>query len=260
MKLNNIKALLEKYFEGQTTLEEEDFLKSFFNSPQVPEEFESYSHHFQFLEKSKSRRTDHIIDDDLLFRNIEKVGDEHVNKPSERSKLVPFQVHSWLKYAAVVTLLFLSFLAGLQLGKNNNSSTNISGRGGENHEAFLVALKNESSASERIMAINESRSLQDNDEEITQALTKAMNYDDNINVRLAALEALSKFTERDDVRKSITKSLEMQDNPLIQIAIIDLLVKIGEKNAINEMQKIIIDEGVQDVVKQRAQVGVALLM
>lgn len=262
MKATEIKDLLNKYFEGATSLEEEETLKSFFNSDQVPLEFQSYIPHFQFFRELKNRKTENIIDDEQLFDGI-KDNDKDIIKLSTSSHLPANSKQPWLRYAAVVALLILSFTVGLFVGSSNEPSSQVTVDevyDGHKNEALLTGLRNESSASDRIMAINESRNIEKVDKEIAQALIKAMNYDENINVRLAAIEALSHFTDHRDVRSAIINSLELQDNPMIQIALIDLLVKLGEKKAINEMQRIIIDEKTQDVVKQRAQIGVALLM
>lgn len=41
-KIENIKALIEKFFDGDTTAQEEEMLYSFFNSKRVPKELEKY--------------------------------------------------------------------------------------------------------------------------------------------------------------------------------------------------------------------------
>src|SRR5690606_29290214 len=107
----------------------------------------------------------------------------------------------WLKYAAGLALLVLGFTAGY-LVKDGNEPTAIVDPNTEqmntHSQVVMAGLNNQSSASERILAINESLDLQDISQDIAQALIKTMNYDDNINVRLAAIEALSRFTSRDE--------------------------------------------------------------
>jgi hypothetical protein len=45
----NIKALLDKYFAGETTLEEEDVLKKYFTGEHVDEQLKTYTPLFQFF-------------------------------------------------------------------------------------------------------------------------------------------------------------------------------------------------------------------
>lgn len=258
MNTSEIKTLLNKYFEGATSLEEEEILRTFFTSAQVPEEFQSYAHHFQFFKELKKKNPENMPDDELLFDRIKSKDDK------SRHIIHNFRAYSsqyWTKFAAGLALLILGFTLGLIVGNNNNSNAESEAtiiKDTENQ--VLLSALNESSASERILAIKESRKVDDIDHQTANALIKAMNYDDNINVRLAAIETLSNFTGRKEVRNSIIQSLELQDHPVIQIALIDLLVYIDEKNAINEIQRIMIDESIQDVVKQRASLSMTLLM
>lgn len=47
---NNIRGILEKYWEGETTLEEEKELRSYFASSQVSEEFAPYTPLFAYFD------------------------------------------------------------------------------------------------------------------------------------------------------------------------------------------------------------------
>ena len=51
---NNIKKLLEKYFEGETSIAEEQQLKEYFNSGKVAEEFLPYQIYSSIL-KSQNK-------------------------------------------------------------------------------------------------------------------------------------------------------------------------------------------------------------
>ena len=53
MEFNKMEALLEKYFEGQTSIAEENELKDYFSSPNVAEHLEQYRPLFGYLAKAK---------------------------------------------------------------------------------------------------------------------------------------------------------------------------------------------------------------
>ncbi len=54
MELSNIEKLLEKYFEGETTISEEKELKVYFTRETVPTHLERYKDLFQFFSKEST--------------------------------------------------------------------------------------------------------------------------------------------------------------------------------------------------------------
>jgi hypothetical protein len=78
-------------------------------------------------------------------------------------------------------------------------------------------------------------------------------------VRLAALEALSNFVHEKDVRSSLITSLSNQKDPVVQIALIQLLVKMKEKGVVDDLKKIVEDEGTMQAVKDEAYSGIMRL-
>ncbi|WP_332369441.1 HEAT repeat domain-containing protein [Spirosoma telluris] len=112
------------------------------------------------------------------------------------------------------------------------------------------------SASERIQAVNQSSELDQADQEITKLLINTLNFDENINVRLAACQALIRFENEPDVREALIQSLKIQTDPNIQITLIDALVAIKEKRAVEEIQRLVQDRQVLDIVRQKAEEGI----
>ena len=55
MNTREIKDILEKYFEGQTTLEEERVLKAFFSGGDIPPGLRKYEPHFKYLVSESER-------------------------------------------------------------------------------------------------------------------------------------------------------------------------------------------------------------
>jgi hypothetical protein len=53
MELNELRNLLQKYEEGETSLQEEKDLKMYFSSNEVPEEFIAYKNIFNFSVESR---------------------------------------------------------------------------------------------------------------------------------------------------------------------------------------------------------------
>lgn len=61
-----MKALIEKYFEGETTLEEEALLRNYFNSGQVDEALKEYQPMFQFFASERETTVSEGFEEALL--------------------------------------------------------------------------------------------------------------------------------------------------------------------------------------------------
>ncbi len=59
MELDNIKSLLEKYFEAETTIAEENDLRSYFSSSDVAPELEQYKPIFAYFLEAKNEQPNH---------------------------------------------------------------------------------------------------------------------------------------------------------------------------------------------------------
>ena len=81
---NNIKQLIEKYFNGLTSLEEEAQLQSYFNNSYVAEEFIHYKPLFNYYKSAPSEK----------FTNTLPLN-------SNKNKTKPYQ---WLAIAAIIIL------------------------------------------------------------------------------------------------------------------------------------------------------------
>ncbi len=117
----------------------------------------------------------------------------------------------------------------------------------------------QTSASDRIQAVNQSYDLDQADHEITQLLVNTLNFDANVNVRLAACQALLHFEREEGVREALIQSLRIQKDPNVQLTLIDALVAIKEKRATTEMQSLARNQQVLEVVRLKAEEGIGVL-
>lgn len=130
----------------------------------------------------------------------------------------------------------------------------------EQKRLMMGMLENQQSASQRVMGATVAYEMkQAPDDEIVNALVKAMDEDPNTNVRLTALEALGKFYQQGHVRAKLIKSLATQKDPVVQIALIRLLVQMKEKEVVNELEKITRDDVMIKAVKDEAHKGILKL-
>ena len=89
MELKNIESLLEKYEEGQTTLQEEAQLKHYFTTETVAPHLEVYRSLFTYF----------VSDKQLSYQKT--ITRRHAATPT---------TYRWLASAAVVTIMFSAFM------------------------------------------------------------------------------------------------------------------------------------------------------
>jgi len=174
------------------------------------------------------------------------------------SKVIPVQENKnsfgklLLKIAAGITLLLMSYTFGKYHG-NVSSEKEIAAINNKNQQikqlAMLSFMENES-ASKRIKGVNYAEEFTMPDEEIVNALIKRLEIDENTNVRLAAVEALEKFTSSDNVKKALVAALSYEKDATVQITIIQVLVSIQEKKAAEPMKKLLELQDTEAFVKE----------
>jgi hypothetical protein len=126
-------------------------------------------------------------------------------------------------------------------------------------QTVALSLMDKPSASSRLEGVEWGSQVAKPDEELIGALLTTLNQDPNINVRLASLDALEKFTSNSKVRQALVQSIAKQESPLLQIALIDALVHIHDRAAAEEFKQLSGNTQVNTMVRQRAQWAVEKL-
>ncbi len=171
--------------------------------------------------------------------------------------------YAWLsRIAAGLALLLGGGAIGYGLRTNQASANEITQLRGEvNNMQQLVTLSllQQQSASERLRGVSWAVRAEPSDTEVLDALVAAVNHDPNVNVRLAAVDALRPFAANRSARDAVVQALPGQTEPIVQVALIDLLVDLKEKNAAQELQRVAGDGSTDSGVRQRAQWALAKL-
>lgn len=89
----------------------------------------------------------------------------------------------------------------------------------------LELINNQHSASSRLRGIDLLKSFSASDEKIINILSEKALSDENTNVRLAAVEALSVHIENTEVSKNIRQIFLNQDDPIVQKELIAILTE-----------------------------------
>ena len=252
-----IDELLTRYYAGETTLDEEKQLRHFFGDPQqVPDHLRQHASLFQYLTAAQKQEPSA----DFVAELDRQLGPRLV-------RTFPQQLTSWgLRLAAGVTLLLIGFASGQLYNRRQANasdpavvSANEGVEGASIKKVLAFDATTQTSASDRIQAVNQSYELDEADREITQLLINTLNFDANVNVRLAACQALLRFEREEGVREALIQSLRIQKDPNVQLTLIDALVAIKEKRAATDMQWLARNQQVLEVVRLKAEEGLGAL-
>jgi hypothetical protein len=91
---------------------------------------------------------------------------------------------------------------------------------------IALGLLQQDSAVARLQGVSYSARDGRLDPELVPVLIETLRSDPNVNVRLAALDALAPSAGRREIRTAVADSLPEQHSPLVQIAVVDLLCEV----------------------------------
>lgn len=166
------------------------------------------------------------------------------------------------KIAASIILVTSGVFIGTMFTNTKSANTEVAelkDEVKEMKETLVFSGLTEESASERIKAVSYADEINQPDNKIVNALITTMNEDKNVNVRLAALYAVAKFSDEPGVSDALVASLSKQTEPLMQIALINILTEKKEAKAKQPIRKILQDKNTLPPVKEIAQKGLNLL-
>lgn len=183
--------------------------------------------------------------------------------PSLRARLNTW-LERWLPKQPVWQLAFTAafMLIGIFLGtrfmRDTHSASEIVQLRGEvqsMQQMVALSLLQQPSPSDRLAGVSWVNQMQAPDQQVLNVLLQTLNDDPNVNVRLAAAEALSVYGNENAVRQGIVASLPRQTSPLVQIRLIKLLTELREKRAQETLQQLMQNERLNQEVRKQAEIG-----
>ena len=264
---NEIDSLLIEYDEGNLgkvkRAEVEQHIESCTHCQAA---WQEYKELFSLMESDALHQPSPMMDEkfkDLLLMESEIASSQSssakVMQLSNETKSFP----AWLRVAASIILLAGGMLIGTQITQYKNTSNaqiaSLNGEVKEIKEALMTTLLSNESASERLKAVSYTENMNQPDKEVISALIHTLNWDNNVNVRLAAAYSLDKFSSSQQVRDSLVASLSLQKEPVIQIVLINILAEHKEPKAIAPIRKILSDKESLQQVKDIAAKGLRVL-
>ena len=165
-----------------------------------------------------------------------------------------------LGFAAV--LIVIGFAGGylLQRPSANPEVQLLTQEVSDLKEMMMLSLLEKESATDRLRAVSLTSDMTSVSDKVTEALFKTLNNDNNVNVRLAALEAIKPYVKDSNVRKQLILSIGQQDSPLVQVELAQLMVIIQEKKSVKELQKLMDNDKTPKEIKSKIKESIEVLI
>lgn len=119
-------------------------------------------------------------------------------------------------------------------------------------QLVVLSMLQQQSASERLQGVSYTRAENHLDPQVMNALIRTLRSDNSVDVRLAALDALSKHAGQPQVHKGVMDALQEQQSPLVQVALIDTMLEWRDPEVAQQLRNFQKTPNLNPVVKQRA--------
>ena len=252
----NIETLLIAYVEGQLSGAEEAKVATRIQTDmKIKSQYEAYLMLHRLMESSPEE-----VPNARLRHNVQQLIDDE--KQLANRQVVPMKSRTtprWLSVAAAVTLIAIGAVVGRFWLENQRQQDEVVALQQElaNTKELLAQVVNGNlSASQRLARIQGSYQLEKADPEVLNTLIRTMNTDTNVNVRIAAIKALTGFVDHQTAREALVQSLITQEDPFIQLTLINILVRVREDKAIPQFEKLLEDKTLDQTVQDEAQSGI----
>lgn len=161
-----------------------------------------------------------------------------------------------------MALVVLGVYAGTQIGSSRSSSQDFAAMHTEltnMRQMVALSMLQQQSASQRLEGVTWTRREEQLDPQVLSALMHTLRYDPSVDVRLAALDALSRHAGQPQVKRTVVDALQEQQSPLVQVALIDQLVEWREAGAASGIEKLRQEPNLNPTVKERADWAIGKL-
>ncbi len=237
--MGEIEILIEKFNTGKLTSKEELQLEQYIAAGDVDiSQLKTLEAMQMKLESLPTPEVSSRMDD--RFNSL-------LNDEKSKSIVPPSALMVWWasvkqsqwQWAYSVVLVLL----GITLGTfyNRSSQGKIDTLTTEMHEMkeiMMLSMLEKESTTDRLRAVSLTSEMGTTSEKVAMALINTLRTDNNNNVRMAAIEALSHYTSQPTVRKALIASIQYQKSPLVQLALAELMVAMNEKAAQKEFNQL----------------------
>lgn len=248
MKCEEVKLELPEYIDGklddQTTEAVRAHLESCEDCRRLHSEMNSF---LKFTDSFPGEKAPAGMKDEFM-----KMLKEEMPQKQRTILMVP----GWMKVAAMLVVALVTYSTGYYMGneKGEEKAQHLEVALNQAKQQVLLAGLQEYTGPQKIEAVYSISQSGLSGDDLVGALVNTMNNDRNVNVRLAAINALSgMMKDNEKVKTELIRSLSLQDNALLQISLIQVLTESGVKEAKDQIESIVNSEKTDEQVKAYAK-------
>jgi hypothetical protein len=149
--------------------------------------------------------------------------------------------------------LVAGFFGGKGFATQNSDVAELRKEVSGMRQLVTLSLLQQQSATERLRGVNWAYQTEPSDMEVLGALLRTLNTDPNVNVRLAAMDAIQNFSRSSVARRGLVQALPKQTSPLVQVALVDMLVDMKQVDAKPEIQTLLASGDLDPTVRDRLE-------
>jgi hypothetical protein len=186
---------------------------------------------------------------------------------SSKSSFSWREFFSWPQLVPKLAFAAVALFVGVAIGyfakrdaPANNQMAELSQQVVDLKEMMMLSMLQKESATERLRAVSLTSDMDNASQKVTNALIETLNNDENVNVRLAALEALKPYSKNSVVREKLIRSIANQQSPLVQVALAEAMAQLQVKSSVKELEKILKSDQTPADAKSRIKQSIDILI
>jgi hypothetical protein len=185
-------------------------------------------------------------------------------RPASRDLRRPTWGRFWpgeplVQLAIAASLLLVGLVIGRATAPRpappNGELAEVRGELRDMRQMLTLSLLQQQSATERLRGVSSTAQIDQPGNEVVAALLDTLLHDPNVNVRLAAVDALRRFSDRPDVRVGTKRAASDTSSPLLQVALIDFMVETRDPDAPALLRSLEQNDSIDGLVRERARWG-----
>ena len=250
----DIQILIQRYNEGLASEDELALIEKMIESGQIQlEQLQDVTSTLGGLEKLPQPEISDLADSKFYDYLANQMRKQTINNSWNLSTLWASLNQPRLQWAYSVAMLLVGSFIGYYVLHGmikGDQMEQLTAEMSEMKQIVLLTMLEKESSTDRLRALSLYSEMDKVSDTVAMALIKSLQHDTNVNVRLASIEALARYTDNPHVREELINSISYQVSPLVQLALAELMVAMQEKQAVGEFDKIIEREETPDEIKQ----------
>lgn len=202
----------------------------------------------------------------VMHTNFYKMLSEETAEAAAKQSGLQFNWWTWNGFPMKWALAAGIFALGMVMGgffrpalPDSGLRTQVAVDSEEEEREYFAQLTSQS-VTDRLQATQSAKQRDQLNATIIDALFHTLTQDDNVNVRLSAIETLLHFTDHPKVRESLIRAIPFQQSPLVQLTLAEVMTSLQDKRAIEEIRRLLQKEQVEVEVKMKLEDTIETLL